>query len=303
MADNGAGRAVGFVGLGLMGRPMAARLVQAGISVRGFDVSPSARSEAAESSGVIPASDLRDVGSGADVIILMLPNSDAVENVLVGRGLLAALAPGATVVDMSSSEPLRTRALAERAGARRVTLLDAPVSGGVAGAESGALTIMVGGREDAVDNVRWVLEPLGKRIVRIGDVGAGHAAKALNNLMSAAHLLVTSEAMLSAKEFGLDVNVVLDAVNGASGRSGSTETKWPKFIVSERYDSGFTLGLMVKDMSIAVEMERSLGVPGALSEAALTLWKEAGRFLPSDADHTEIVRWLEHRKVERSHDG
>jgi len=161
------------------------------------------------------------------------------------------------VIDMSSSDPMRTRELAARAGASGVTLIDAPVSGGVAGARAGSLTVMVGGPAGVLDRLRPVLEVLGSHVVHAGDiVGAGHAIKALNNLMSAAHLLASSEALLAGRQFGLDPEVMLSIVNSSSGRSGSTQVKWSKFILPEAYDSGFGLRLMLKDMRIALQLEQ-----------------------------------------------
>jgi 3-hydroxyisobutyrate dehydrogenase len=171
--------------------------------------------------------------------------------------------------------------------------VDAPVSGGVAGAVSGRLTIMAGGAPGDLRRVRGLLDVLGARVLPVGDVGAGHAVKALNNLLSATHLLATSEAMAAAAEFGLDVPTVLGAINEASGRSGSTENKWPNFIVPQTFDSGFSLRLMLKDMRIALGLTESAGTPAALSAAATALWAEAAEALPADADHTEIARWLD----------
>ena len=279
------GAAVGYVGLGRMGTPMATRLAEAGYRVQGYDVSEQAvRSWAERAEGACPAASLDAAAAGAAAVILMLPDSAVVRSVLAGL----VLAPGTVVVDMSSSEPLVTRELA-----RRVTLVDAPVSGGVAGAVSGALTIMAGGAPADVQRVRPLLDVLGARVVHCGDVGAGHAVKALNNLLSATHLLATSEAMTAAAEFGLDVPTVLAAINTSSGRSGSTENKWPNFIVPRTFDSGFSLRLMLKDMRIALGLAEAAGTPAALSAAATSLWAEAAQALPADADHTEIARWLE----------
>jgi 3-hydroxyisobutyrate dehydrogenase len=201
--------------------------------------------------------------------------------------------PGAVVVDMSSSQPAATRSLALAANERGVALVDAPVSGGVSGAERGSLTIMVGGPAAEVRRVRPLLDVLGARVLHVGDVAAGHAVKALNNLLSATHLLATSEAMTAAAAFGLDVSVVLDAINTSSGRSGSTENKWPNFIVPGTFDSGFTLRLLLKDIRIALGIAESAGTQARLSAAAVELWAEAADGLPADADHTEIARWLD----------
>jgi hypothetical protein len=172
-------------------------------------------------------------------------------------------------------------------------LVDAPVSGGVAGAQSGSLTIMVGGPVDVLDRLRPVLEVLGSHVVHAGEfVGAGHAIKALNNLMSAAHLLASSEALLAGRQFGLDPDVMLSIVNSSSGRSGSTQVKWPKFILPQAYDSGFGLQLMLKDMRIALQLEQEVGVPAPIGQAAVAAWAAAAEDLPAAADHTEIARWL-----------
>ena len=292
MTEINPGAAVGFIGLGRMGSPMATRLAEAGYQVQGYDVSEQAARSWAERAGVTsPAADLGAAAAGAAAVILMLPDSAIVRRVL--DALLPGIAQGTVIVDMSSSEPQVTRELAAEASQRGVTLLDAPVSGGVAGAVSGRLTIMAGGAPGDVQRVRGLLDVLGARVVLVGDVGAGHAVKALNNLLSATHLLATSEAMAAAAEFGLDVPTVLDAINTSSGRSGSTEDKWPNFIVPGTFDSGFSLRLMLKDMRIALGLAEAVGTSARLSATATGLWAEAAVALPADADHTEIARWLD----------
>ncbi len=284
--------AIGFVGLGHMGEPMVGRLLAAGRSVIGFDRDPGAAAGLDAAAGFRRAAGLAEVAA-APTVILMLPGSDLVEQVLEEGGLMAAITPGTVLVDMGSSAPSRTRAVADRAAERGVAMLDAPVSGGVAGAAEGRLTIMVGGPAATYEEMLPTFEILGGRVARVGEAGAGHAVKALNNLMSATHLLGSSEALLAARAFGLDLNVVLDLVNESSGRSGSTEMKWPKFVLGESYDSGFAMALMVKDMKIALELQDELGVPGDLGRRALELWSRAAGALPPGADHTEVVRWLE----------
>lgn len=281
---------VGFVGLGRMGTPMAARLAAAGFGVLGFDPAPATGARLA-GSGVELAEDLTEIAR-CSIVILMLPDSDVVEDVVVASGLLSALTSGSLIVDMGSSVPRRTVELASAARAQDVELVDAPVSGGVLGAERGTLTAMVGGHPTAIERAQPLLGILASRIVSTGDVGSGHATKALNNLMSATHLLVTSEAMLAAQAFGLDPRLVLQVINGSSGRSGSTENKWPNFVLPGTFDSGFSVSLMVKDMRIALDLESAAGVFAPLSQASVDLWADAGRELNDGADHTEIVRWL-----------
>jgi 3-hydroxyisobutyrate dehydrogenase len=237
----------------------------------------------------------------------MLPDSDIVERVLLGRlagepadrttggGLLVNLAPGTTIIDMSSSDPARTRVLAELVASAGMTLIDAPVSGGVSGARTGTLMVMVGGPSESFERFKPMLSAIGKRVVHAGDVGAGHAVKALNNLMSAAHLLASSEALIAGRRFGLDPAVMLEIINGASGRSGSTENKWPNYVLTEKYDAGFSIRLMVKDLKLALGIEHATGVPSAAGEAVVATWEAALADLPPDADHTAIARWLNDR--------
>jgi 3-hydroxyisobutyrate dehydrogenase len=281
-----------FIGLGRMGLPMTRRLAAAGIAVRGYDVSDTARAALGAIDGASQASSAADAAAGSGAVILMLPNSDAVEAVLLGDGLLEALEPPAILVDMGSSEPLRTRALAQRAAERGIEMLDAPVSGGVRGAVEGTLTIMVGGSASAYEDCRAMLEAMGGAVSHVGGPGAGHALKALNNLLSAVHLLASCEALAVAERFGLDPGVFVDVVNRSSGRSGSTDRKLPDYVIPARFDSGFTMGLMVKDMAIAVSLGDGLGLAPELGEAALEAWKRAVAELSPDADHTEISRWV-----------
>jgi 3-hydroxyisobutyrate dehydrogenase len=234
---------------------------------------------------------VEDVVRDADLVITMLPDSAAVEAVLRAEQVREWLRPGVTVVDMSSSEPARTRALAAELEADGVVFVDAPVSGGVKGATAGTLTIMVGGADEVVERVRPVLAAMGT-VRHAGPVGAGHAVKALNNLLSATHLLATCEAIATARRFGLEVDKVLDIVNGSSGRSWSSEFKWPTFIVPETYDSGFSLRLMVKDVRIAVDLMTANRDERALAESTLAAWSRAAQALPEDADHTDIARWV-----------
>ena len=280
---------IGFVGLGNMGAVMSARLVAAGFTVHGHDISPTARAALAEAGG-LPHDTLGDAVRDASVVILMLPSSDVVEAVV--RDPQFTPAAGTTVIDMSSSEPSRTQALAAELGRRGITLVDAPVSGGVAGARSGRLTIMVGADAETPDRLRPVLEPLG-RPVHVGGVGAGHAIKALNNLLSATHLLSVAEVMVAGQRFGLDPEVMLDVFNSSSGQSGSTRNKWPNYVLPGTFDSGFALRLMVKDMRIALGLAEQVGAADRLSRSVLEIWAAAAEALPPTADQTELARWVQ----------
>ena len=278
-ADAAPGRptSIGFVGLGNMGAVMSARLVAAGFTVHGHDTSASARAA------------LADAG-GRSLVILMLPSSDAVE--AVARDPQFTPAAGATVIDMGSSEPARTQALAAELGQREITLVDAPVSGGVAGARAGRLTIMVGADAAVLDRLRPVFEPIGNPI-GVGNVGAGHAVKALNNLLSATHLLSTAEAMAAGQRFGLDPEIMIDVFNRSSGQSRSTSSKWPDFVLPGTFNSGFALALMVKDMRIALGLAEQVGAADRLSRSSLEIWAAAAEALPPTADQTELAAWVQ----------
>lgn len=284
---------IGWIGIGNMGAPMTARLVADGHEVRGYDADARARDAFASAGGTrMVVESAAACADGADAVVLMLPSSAVVARVTDDDGLLAAMAAGSVLVDMGSSEPAATRALAERASALGIAVVDAPVSGGVGGAQRGTLTIMAGGDAEDVARVRPLLDALGGRILHVGPAAAGHALKALNNLLSATHLLASAEALEVGVRFGLDPEVLLDAINTSTGRCGSTERKLPDFVLSGRFDSGFALGLMLKDMRIATNLAKATGAPARLGESAVALWTDAAGRLPAGADHTEIARWV-----------
>lgn len=286
---SGSNKRVAFVGLGNMGAQMSTRLIDAGHLVVGFDPNEAAR-EALVDAGGTAADTASAAMAGADFVILMLPSSRVVESVLDNPATLAALRPDTLVVDMSSSEPLSTVELAKKVAASGAVLIDAPVSGGVAGARSGSLTIMAGGGEDAVARAADLLATMGK-MTRVGNIGAGHALKSINNLMAAVGLLVTSEGVAIGRQFGLDPALVVSMVNSSSGHNAATDVKFPKFVLPETYDSGFKLELMLKDMRIATTLASQLGVVTPLGDRAVEVWTRADEELGSGADQTEIARW------------
>lgn len=288
------GPRIGFVGLGVMGRPMALRLVQAGHAVTVFDIAEAAVQRfVAEAPGASAAASLAGLAA-ADLVITMLPDSSVVDATVTGPGGLApALRPGSTVIDMSSSEPARTRALAQALQAQGIAMLDAPVSGGVRRAVEGTLAIMVGGPEAVLERWRPVLGLLGRTVTHVGAAGAGHAAKALNNYVSAAGLVAVCEALVMARAFGLDPGVLNDVLNQSTGRNNSTENKVRQFILSGRFDAGFSMRLMGKDLATARGVGRALGLELPLCEEVSRIWEAASAGLPPDADHTEVFRHVE----------
>jgi 3-hydroxyisobutyrate dehydrogenase len=287
-----------FVGLGAMGTPMATALADAGYELLLRDVDHSRAQQLAGELGAtaVPDEGLATAAGRAPVVLLMLPDSAAVEAVLVGeQGLLPHLAPGTTVVDMSSSRPSSTVALASRAEQAGLRYVDAPVSGGVARARDASLAIMVGAAEDVFGQVQPLLATMGGDVTRVGPPGAGHAMKALNNLLSAIGLAAASEMLAVGANFGLDPQVMLDVLNRSTGRNHATEVKMERFVLSGAFDSGFSLRLMVKDLRTALELAHETNTPVPLSAGALEEWTAAGRTLRGDADHTHIAAYVERR--------
>ena len=283
---------VAFVGLGMMGLPMSARLLAAGYTVRGSDLSAEARNIFAERGGLPFDTALRAV-EGVEILITMLPNGGIVRDVLFGPGgATEVLAPGALVIDMSSSAPMETRRLAEDLAAKGIFLIDAPVSGGVSRAVDGSLTIMAGGDPGQVERARPFLQAMGKHIIPTGPVGSGHAVKALNNYVSAAGLAAACEAAIIAEKFGVDPNVLVDVLNVSTGRNNSTEVKMKPFILSGSFASGFSMALMAKDLRTAADLAGQLDIEAEGAHEAAALWAKASTALGKTADHTEIYRFL-----------
>lgn len=294
-----AGRAtlrVGFVGLGHMGGPMALCLAAAGVPITVLDLRDDIVAAVAGASPAVAASSLAQLAGDSDVVITMLPSGPVVAEVVLGSGGLAdMLAPGAVVVDMSSCAPHETLALGEQLALRSVDLVDAPVSGGVARARAGDLAIIVGGSDDAVARCRPVLEHMARDVFHVGPLGSGHALKALNNALSAAGLAAAAEVLLVGRRFGLDPGVMIDVFNSSSGRNNATENKLRQFVLSGSYSSGFGLDLLAKDLAIAVDIAARAEVDHPFSDAALQLVGAAGQALGSQADHTEVVRYMQQR--------
>jgi 3-hydroxyisobutyrate dehydrogenase len=284
---------VGFVGIGNMGLPMAGHLIKAGWKVTVFDTAPARTRAFVDAHGGDTAASLAELGQKSDVIITMLPDGKVVRHVALGGedNLVKGMRKGAAIIDMSSSAPVGTRELGAELAAHSIDLLDAPVSGGVKGAVAGTLAIMVGGDQSLAQRLDPVLAPIGKRFF-IGALGAGHAAKVLNNYVSAAGLAAAAEAVLIAQRFGIDSQKLIDVINASTGRNNSTENKFAQFILNGKFNSGFALGLMAKDLALAMEVADACDVPAELGHACLDLWKQAEKTVGAAADHTEVARYV-----------
>jgi len=295
MSAAGGKYAVGFVGIGKMGLPMATRVATHGYPLHAYDASAQALTAICAVSGVQAAKSLADIGRACAVVILMLPDSKVVKNVLYGGGdaLAAHLKPGAVVIDMSSSSPSVTRELGPRLKQAGVDLVDAPVSGGVKRAVDGSLAIMAGGEPAVIARLKPLFLTMGKSIIETGMLGSGHAMKALNNYVSAAGLLAACEALKVGAEFGIAPDKIVAVLNASTGKNNSTENKLMQFIVSGQFNSGFSLGLMKKDINIATDLAHSVGAQTLLGDVLLKSWADAESKLSGAADHTEIYRMLE----------
>lgn len=290
-------RKIGFIGLGNMGNPMAACLARAGFDLLVCDVDQRAQGKVVESLGCAPAVSLGQAAAGCQVVITMLPNGDLVRQAVLGtdggEGLVESMSPGSVLVDMSSSAPVGTQELGRELTSRGIEMLDAPVSGGMKRAMDGTLSILVGGRPETVQYCHPVLEAMGSSIFETGPLGSAHALKALNNMLSAAGFLAAAEVMLVGKRFGLNPEVMVDVFNASTGQNNSTKNKYKQFVLSRRFDSGFSLPLMVKDLGLAMDLARATSTPAVFSASCREMWASALSALGDNPDHTELVRWLE----------
>jgi 3-hydroxyisobutyrate dehydrogenase len=279
---------VGFVGVGAMGEPMSARIAAGGFATVLHDADPD-RAARVAGAGPRRAGTLDEVAA-ADAVVLMLPDSDAVEAVLLEDGLLARMAPGTVLIDMSSSDARRTVALGPVLARRGIAFADAPVSGGVARARTGELTVIVGAEEALLARIEPLLQTMAADVFRVGALGSGHAAKALNNLLSATGLLISVEAVEAGRRFGIDPTTLLALINVSTGMNHATRTKVERYVLSEQFDSGFRAGLMLKDLRLADAICDETGLGTGLAHAVVEQWAAAAAQLPPAADQTEIAK-------------
>ena len=286
---------VAFLGLGAIGRPMAARLAAAAdISLAVWNRTAERARAFASETGARHASTPADAARGADVAITCFPVSADVDAVLDGaEGLLAGLARGAMLVDCTSGDPATSRRIAAKLAERGVGFLDAPVSGGTIGAEQGTLTVMVGGDEALLQRARPVLEAFGKKIVHCGDVGAGDALKAVNNALLAIHVWSTAEGLVALAKAGVSADVALDVINASSGRSNASMNLFPDRVLTRAFPRTFRLALLDKDVGIAAGVAREQKVPAPLLQLTADLFRVAHNALGEEADHVEAAKLVE----------
>ncbi|ETF03368.1 2-hydroxy-3-oxopropionate reductase [Advenella kashmirensis W13003] len=292
-------RKIGFIGLGAMGYPMASRLYHAGLSMEVSDMSDGhLRKFVAEHPQSKALQTYKNLSDDVGVVILMLPDSNAVESVVLGTsdtdGLINILPPSSLIIDMSSSNPVRTRELAKQLEEQQISLIDAPVSGGVKKAMTGMLTIMAGGDPGKVKEVSELLSLMGS-ITHVGSNGCGHALKALNNYIAAVSFVSATEALLVAERFGLDLSLMTDVLNRSSGKNSATDYKVKQFILSGTFNSGFSLQLMAKDVGIALDLAENMGQALPLGEEIGKLWHHAAAS-HGPTDHTVMYKLIAERR-------
>src|ERR1700689_410632 len=284
---------VAFIGIGNMGKPMASNIAKRGHEVFLFDANPVSAASVAKETGATVLGSLSEV-SVAEVIVTMLPDGKVVRDVALGaNGIAAAAKPGTILVDMSSSQPLITRDTGAALALKQITLIDAPVSGGVAKAVSGTLTIMIGGDDPAaIERVKPVLACMGTTFFVVGKLGSGHAAKALNNVVAAGNYAVLADALLVGERYGIDREMLVDIVNVSTGQSFISTVVMKQFVLPETFNTGFAIGLLAKDANIAAELSQGLGCKSPHIELTSRRWAEARDSLGASADNSKaIVAW------------
>ena len=264
---------IGFIGVGAMGKPMATNLLNAGYELAVYDINQEAVSELV-ALGAAAAASPAEAARGKDVVITMLPNAKIVAATMEGPGgVFAGAEPGTIIIDMSSVAPGDTRAMAAKAEKLGLAYLDAPVSGGVAGAAKGTLTIMVGGPEETVARVRAIFEVLGQKIYHVGPVGSGDAVKIVNNLLLGINMAAVAEALVLGVKCGLKPEVLYDIISVSSGSSYALQAKVPNFVLKGNFEPGFAVDLQYKDLELAVQTGKELQVPLYLTNGAQQVYE------------------------------
>lgn len=280
---------IGVIGLGNMGRGMALSLKRGGFSVIGTDASSTTR-DALAREGIDVRATIKEVLAASEMVILSLPTAAIVAEVVAGPdGLIANAKKGVLVVDTSTSHPDTTRRLAKQLEAAGMRMMDAPVSGGPKGAINGTMTMVIGASNEDLSRAMPVLEAMSAKRVHVGGVGAGHVAKIANNLFTASHLIVAAEVTRMAAKAGVPTEALLQGINAGSGRSFVTEHSFPTWIMNGKFDSGFTMKLMRKDVRLSQELIGALEMDLPLAGKVAELWAKSSETIADDEDFNRIV--------------
>jgi 2-hydroxy-3-oxopropionate reductase len=261
---------IGFIGLGIMGKPMAKNLLKAGYSLVVYDIVPEAMKDVVKA-GAQPASSSKEVAEKSEVVITMLPNSPEVKEAVLGEGgVLEGAQRGTILIDMSSIAPLASKEISEKAKAKGVVMLDAPVSGGEPKAIEGTLAIMVGGPKDTFEQVKEILSLMGASVTRVGEIGSGNTTKLANQIIVALNIAAMSEAMVLATKSGVDPEKVFQAIRGGLAGSTVLDAKMP-LVLKGNFKPGFRIELHIKDLANALDTAHALGVPVPLSSGVMEI--------------------------------
>lgn len=288
------GERVGFIGVGRMGTPMVRRLLAEGYQLSIHDVAEAVLAPFRQHPGVAVCASPREVAGGVSVVLLSLPSPQALHAVALGANGIADAGPGRIVIDLSTSGVKASRAVAAELKGKGIRFLDAPVSGGVPGAEKGALSVMVAGERELHDTYKPLLTIIGKNVFYVGpEPGQGQAMKLVNNVLSAASMAASVEAVSVATKAGIDPALAIEILNVSSGRSSSTQDKFPRAILTGTFDYGFATQLMFKDVRFFEEMAADLNVPTVVCAAVVNAWRIAMAEGLGPKDFTEIARIAE----------
>ena len=286
--------AIGFIGLGVMGAPMAGHLARAGHPLTLLDANAGIARDLASTLGATAVATPAEVAARSDIVITMLPNGSVVQQVALGeQGLLQGLRPGALLLDTSSSEPWLTQATGAALAAVGAAMVDAPVSGAAWGAAEANLVFMVGGDAADLARVRPLLELMGRAVFHLGGLGAGHAMKCLNNLITAMTFSATAEGLVIGKRYGLDPAAMVEVLNESTGMSWISQNHIAQRVLSRSFDDPFKLELMLKDVAIANTLARETGSSVPIAGLGQQLGQAAARAAGPGASVSELVRWVE----------
>lgn len=287
---------IGFIGLGVMGLPMALNLSKAGYPLTVYDVDPAAGARAAETiPGVKVAQSPAEVAGASTIVVTMLPSGRYVQEVALGdNGLIHGFSEGSLLLDTSSCEPWLTLETAKALAASGVSMVDAPVSGAQLGAQTGELVFMAGGEPAALERVMPLFDVMGKQVFHLGGIGAGHTMKCINNMVTAMTFMATAEGLVIGKKLGLDPEVMTDVLNVSTGMSWISQTHIRQRITSRTFDDAFKLELMVKDIGIAMRLAGDEAIPVPLCGTGQQLWRAAVQHAEKGSSISEMVRWVEH---------
>ncbi|MGH7664047.1 MAG: NAD(P)-dependent oxidoreductase [Gemmatimonadaceae bacterium] len=286
---------IAFLGLGAIGRPMARRIaLDERFELVVWNRTRATADDLAHGGQARVAATPAHAAGAAEFVITCLPTSADVESLLDGAdGLLAGMTSGSVLIDCTSGDPAVSRRIARRLGDLGLGFIDAPVSGGTSGAEAGTLTVMCGGDESLLERAHPVISAFGRKIVRCGGVGTGHALKAVNNALLAVHIWSAAEGLASLAKAGVSPAVALDVINASSGRSNASENLFPERVLTRAFPRTFRLALLDKDVGIAASVAREGHVPSALLQLTAELFRTAHSALGEEADHVEAVKLVE----------